>query len=475
DRLDRLFQSFSQVDSSTTRQYGGTGLGLAISRRLAEMMGGRMWVESREGQGSTFYFTVTAASAPSRLRLHASGIQPQLAGRRMLIVDDNETNRRILMSQTSAWGILGKAVSSGAEALDMIRQGDAFDLAILDMHMPEMDGVTLARKIRHLDRRIPLVMLTSGAMSRRETQEQGGVEFAAFLTKPIKPSPLFDALIGVMAEHQRKEKQPVLSENVSRTMASITPLRILIAEDNVVNQKVAIRMLERMGYRADVVANGLEVIEALDRQSYDVILMDLHMPEMDGLEATCCINERWSRAARPHIIAMTASALESDREACLKAGIDDYIAKPVKIIDLKNALERAGSKTLVARQEEETRAEMEVLDRSILETLRGLQSEGEPDILTELTEMFFQDTPSRLAALSEAIDRAEAQNIALAAHALKGSSAHLGAMRMSALCLKLETLGRTGIVAGTDALLAQLEAEFLRVREALAVEMSSAI
>ena len=473
DRINRLFQSFSQVDSSTTRQYGGTGLGLAISKKLAELMGGRMWVESLKGRGSTFYFTVIAESAPARPRLHASGIQPQLAGKRLLIVTDNETNRQILMNQTSSWGIRGKAASSGAEALDLFRQGEFFDLAILDMHMAEMDGVMLAREIHKLDQAIPLVMLSSGAISRRESQEEEGVEFAALLTKPIKPSSLFDALISVMDEQRQKEKRIVPSESISRAMADTKPLRILVAEDNVVNQKVALRMLERMGYRAEVVANGLEVIEALSRQHYDVILMDLHMPEMDGLEATHLIIERWSEDTRPRIIAMTASALESDREACLKAGMDDYITKPVKINELKASLERAGSRTHIARRLDTV--DTEAIDRTTLETLREFQDTGEPDIVAELIEIFLQDTPPRLAAIREALHRADAGEIASAAHALKGSSANLGALQMSALCLKIETLGRAGTVEGADSLLADLEAEFLRVRDALSVEMSSAV
>ncbi|HEY7545557.1 MAG TPA: response regulator, partial [Blastocatellia bacterium] len=472
DRIDRLFQSFSQVDSSTTRQFGGTGLGLAISKRLVELMGGKMWAESREGAGSTFYFTITAEAAPSQPRRYASGIQPQLAGKRLLIVDDNETNRQILMLQTSSWGIRSKAVSSGAEALDLFRQGEAFDLAILDLHMPEMDGATLAGEIRKLNQTVPLVMLSSDAIARRETQEC--VEFAAFLTKPIKPSSLFDALTGVIAEQRQKEKHILSSESLSRAMAEMMPMRILVAEDNAVNQKVALRMLERMGYRAEVAANGLEVIGALSRQYYDVILMDLHMPEMDGLEATYQIIERWPEDARPRIIAMTASALESDREACLKAGMDDYITKPVNINELKTSLERAASKTNITKPQE-SRVESGAIDRATLETLRGLQGEGEPDLVAELIGIFLQDTPLRLAAISEAIRSADASELTSAAHALKGSSANLGATGMSALCLKLESLGRAGTVEGAGSLLARLEEEFLRVRDAFAIEMAGAV
>jgi PAS domain S-box-containing protein len=339
DKMARLFHSFSQVDASTTRTYGGTGLGLAISKRLAEMMDGRMWAESETGRGSKFHFTIVASPAPARARVFQRAIQPQLTGRRVLIVDDNSTNRRILSLQAEGWGMKIIAASSGKEALDILSRNQTFDLAILDMQMPEMDGLQLASEIRRRYDQFPMVMLTS--LGQRPAEMRDGL-FSAFLNKPIKPSQLYDALIDIFdSQNNAPEISPASKQQYAR-IGDRLPLRILLAEDNAVNQKVAMRILERLGYRVDVVANGIEAIEAVTRQVYDVVLMDVQMPEMDGLEASRRITERWARGARPRIIAMTANAMQGDREECLAAGMDDYISKPVKVEELIAALERCG-------------------------------------------------------------------------------------------------------------------------------------
>ncbi len=345
DRLGALFQAFSQVDASTARRYGGTGLGLAVSKRLAEMMGGTMWAESAgPGLGSTFHFTIAAREAVDfRPRPHLRGEQPQLAGRRILIVDDNATNQRILAAQTRAWGMEPSATGSPAEALEWMRRGDAFDVAILDLRMPEMDGLQLAAAIRAVGAGhpgpypTPTLILTSSLGGREAVGDT--TPFAAYLAKPIRPSALFDALIGVLAERPAQEAGPTAPKPaLDAEMAARHPLRILLAEDNAVNQKLALRLLSQMGYRADVAANGLEAIQALQRQPYDVILMDVQMPEMDGLEATRQICARWPRGERPRIIAMTANAMQGDREMCLEAGMDDYLAKPIRVEELIAAL-----------------------------------------------------------------------------------------------------------------------------------------
>jgi CheY-like chemotaxis protein len=338
--MNRLFQSFSQVDASTARKYGGTGLGLAISKRLSEMMGGRMWVESELGVGTTFYFTILAQAVDQPLvaRPHLKDHQPILEDKRVLIVDDNDTNRRVLNLQVDKWGMQSGEVASAAEALEKLAGGDVYDVAILDMHMPGMDGMTLAREIRKLPegKNLPLVLFTS--LGRREVDVEE-VDFAAHLTKPIKPSLLFDALIGIFAKQKVTPSKTIQSPaRFDAEMAQRHPLRILLAEDNAVNQKLALRLLGKIGYRADVAGNGLEAIEALERQSYDVILMDVQMPEMDGLEATRQIVQRWSQRDRPCIVAMTANAMQGDREMCLQAGMDDYIAKPIRVEELVSAL-----------------------------------------------------------------------------------------------------------------------------------------
>ncbi len=346
DRLDRLFQAFSQVDSSTARKYGGTGLGLAISRRLSELMGGEMWVESTVGVGTTFHFTIQAPAAPELdPRPQYRGEQSTLAEKRLLIVDDNATNRRILSLQTRAWGMIPRETDSPLEALTWLERGDPFDLAILDMHMPELDGITLAEKIRALPGAgaLPLVLFSSLNLS-----ETSGASnpFSAFLQKPLKQSTLFDTLMTIFGQREIHEpRTPTGSarphetrQEIDAQMAALHPLRILLAEDNVVNQKVATRLLQRMGYRADLAGNGLEAIQAIERQTYDLVLMDVQMPEMDGLQATRQICARWPRGARPRIVAMTANATEEDRQMCIAAGMDHYISKPVRVEELRDAL-----------------------------------------------------------------------------------------------------------------------------------------
>jgi GAF domain-containing protein/CheY-like chemotaxis protein len=337
--MGRLFQSFSQADSSTTRKYGGTGLGLAISRRLAELMGGRMWVTSEgPGKGSTFFVTIVAPVAevpPARAREFV-GVQPELAGKRVLVVDDNATNRRILALQTAKWGMQPRDTESPRQALAWIAGGEPFALAILDMHMPEMDGLALARAIRERRPALPLVLFTS--LGRREAGDGGGL-FDAYLGKPIHQSQLFDTLVGLLAHKAAPvPAAPGAKPRLDPEMAKRHPLRILLAEDNVVNQKLALRILEQMGYRADLASNGIEAIESVERQTYDVVLMDVQMPEMDGLDASRRICERWPPERRPRIVAMTANAMQGDRDMCIAAGMDDYITKPIRVERLVEAL-----------------------------------------------------------------------------------------------------------------------------------------
>jgi signal transduction histidine kinase/CheY-like chemotaxis protein len=337
--MSRLFQSFSQADASTTRKYGGTGLGLAISKKLAELMGGTMGVESAgPGRGSSFHFSIRAPQAepPAGARREFLGAQPVLTGKRLLVVDDNATNRRILALQAGRWGMEVQDTESPHEALRLLEQ-QSFDLAVLDMHMPELDGAMLARRIRDAGHALPLVLFTS--LGRRDGHD--GL-FAATLVKPLRQSHLFDTLAGLLAHEESPLPAPAPSAAPPRTdpgLAARHPLRILLAEDNAVNQKLAVRLLQQMGYRADLASNGIEAIQSVERQPYDVILMDVQMPEMDGLEASRRINQRWPNGRRPRIVAMTANAMQGDREACLAAGMDDYITKPIRVHELVAALQ----------------------------------------------------------------------------------------------------------------------------------------
>jgi len=340
----RLFQSFSQADSSTTRKYGGTGLGLAISKKLAELMGGTMWATSAgPGTGSTFRFTMRAPATalPVGTRRDFIGQQPALKGKRILVVDDNATNRRILALQAAKWGMAVQDTEQPAQALEMLNvqaKSQAYDLAILDMHMPDMDGTTLAARIRAAGHGLPLVLFSS--LGRKEADDS---PFAATLTKPLRQSQLFDTLVTLLgsdanADATHRAAAPAAKPRIDATMAERHPLRILLAEDNVVNQKLALRLLQQMGYRADLASNGIEAIECVERQPYDVVLMDVQMPEMDGLEASRRIVAKWPAGERPRIVAMTANAMAGDREECIAAGMDDYVTKPIRVDALVEAL-----------------------------------------------------------------------------------------------------------------------------------------
>jgi PAS domain S-box-containing protein len=333
DRMDHLFESFSQVDASTTRRYGGTGLGLAISKRLVELMGGRLWAESEEGKGSAFHIEFTAAEAEALGRVPFDGTQPHLAGKRLLVVDDNATNREIISRQAQSWGMDAVAAETPSAALALLEAGEHFDVAVLDLVMPEMDGQELAREIRQRlsARELPLLLVTSLG---RLPQAREAEDFAAQLAKPLKASQLYDALMRVFVGRDGERQ----TQREADGAADVSPLRILLAEDSAVNQKVALALLGKLGYRADVVGNGLEALTALEREQYDVVLMDVQMPELDGLDTTRRICERWPAGERPRIVAMTANAMQEDRDACLAAGMDDYVAKPIRPEALAEAL-----------------------------------------------------------------------------------------------------------------------------------------
>jgi PAS domain S-box-containing protein len=463
DRMDRLFRAFSQVDTSTTRQFGGTGLGLAISRRLCELMGGRMWAESTEGQGTTFTFTFRAEAAPAQPKVYLRGAVPVLSGKRLLIVDDNETNRHILALQAEGWGMYTRAAASGEEALRWLAQGDPFDLAILDMQMPRMDGAQLASAIRALPGRAPLPLVLLTSLGRREEDMASG-NFAACLTKPVKAALLYDTLIHTLGGSRGAGAATSAQQSISALMASRLPLRILLAEDNVVNQKVALKTLERMGYRADVVANGIEALEALARQPYDAVLMDVQMPELDGLEASRRIWREFPPARRPRIIAMTANAMQGDREACLAAGMDDYISKPVQAEQLQSALERCApleSASPAGRAGSGTPARpVNAIDRAALEELRVELGGGDPGIVVELIDLFLSDSRTRLATLHEQLPDGDLEQIDRAAHTLKSNAAIVGAHEVAALAAMLEQRARLGEISGSERLLIELDAVY---------------
>ena len=483
DRIHRLFKSFSQVDSSTSRQYGGTGLGLAICTRLCEMMGGQMWVESggsvagnppigwiaenrgdESSGGSTFYFTIMSESIPDSAVVEQPICDTHLAGKRLLIVDDNRTNCQILIRQAQSWGMLAQATESGQEALAWLSQGQQYDIAILDMQMPGMDGITLGEQIRHQfkDREFPLLILSS--MGKPDIAS-GVVEanFAAFLSKPIKQSQLYNLLTQILSGQPTKIKRsPAGSSSLDPTLAQRIPLRILVAEDNKVNQQLALQLLQRMGYRADVAGNGLEAIEALRRQRYDVVFMDVQMPEMDGLDATRHICQQWLPTNRPRIIAMTANAMEGDREKCLDVGMNDYISKPIRV----NELVRVLSPSQPTEEPPKPTAQVEsVLDPQVLQTFHEMMGESATEMLSQLIDIYLEDTPAMLETLKISLQENNLVSLQRTAHTLKSSSAALGAIKFSQLCQDLENLSKSQVTTGLCELVAQIESEYQRVKQ----------
>ncbi|MEH2106701.1 PAS domain S-box protein [Nostoc sp.] len=584
EKIERLFQPFTQADVSMTRRYGGTGLGLVISKRLSKMMGGTLWVESQgfvggnpsprwergkllrkaEGrgqeaedksrsqkheltddrreqgfktstemefllppadalyetlrerglantalscllpastspgssQGSTFYFTIATKVAAQSEEAELRTSPVQLASKRLLIVDDNLTNCQIISLQAESWKMETYAAKSGKEALAELAQGTQFDIAILDMHMPEMDGITLARQIRKQSgcQNLPLVILTS--LGKVETSSEfNDVLFAASLSKPIKQSQLYDVITRVLGN------QPIPASIshfplVDQHLAHRLPLRILLAEDTVVNQKVALLMLEKMGYGADVVSNGLEVLKALQKQPYDLVLMDVHMPEMDGLEATRRICQEWKVGFRPHIIAITANAMRGDRETCLAAGMDDYLSKPIQLQELAQALskcppQRSSEFTSIGKQgkvmskelppspivlQEEQNQTLKIakIDPKILQSLLNMVR-GDRVVFAELIECYLTETPKLVQDISVAITTQDIQTIWKTAHKLKSSSASVGAIALAQLCKVLETQGRSSKLENSLELLSQLYQEYEQVKTALQRELAKEV
>ncbi|MEM8642285.1 MAG: response regulator [Cyanobacteria bacterium P01_G01_bin.54] len=473
ERHDRLFKPFSQVDTSTTRQYGGTGLGLAICDRLVRLMGGRIWVETAINVGSIFHFTIVVQPATLSEPVSPADPPPQLLHqKRVLIVDDNATNRHLLLLQTQAWGMTPTLTASGQQALDLLRSGEAFEVAILDRHMPQMDGIMLAQHIQQLRLAQPLPLLLLTSLGQHPAPALAGLthHFAATLSKPIKQAALRNALLRVFSSPTTTA--PLPSATVSGSSEAPASLCILLAEDNAVNQKVALNMLKKLNYRADVVANGLEAITALKQQDYDVILMDVQMPEMDGLTAAQKISQQWGER-RPYIVALTANVMQGDRERCLAAGMDDYLSKPVRLESLAAALQRwSNHHHWSSPSSSNMPSPSSILDPMVLEELRVIGGETADELLRDLFDAYLQDGIELMEQLQAAIANQDPKQLQHTAHTLKSSSASLGANEFAKLCQTLETLGRQGRTDVDAESLPELQRQFEQVKQAIQAERS---
>jgi PAS domain S-box-containing protein len=483
DRMDRLFRSFSQVDTSTTRKYGGTGLGLAICRSLTQLMGGKIWVESEMGAGSTFHFTIQTDVHPQQPTLYKQDKKEVLAGKRILIVDDNKTNRDILVHQTRSWGMEATAVASGPEALKHLTANQTYDIFLLDMQMPEMDGLMLANSVKEQFPNIKAPFVLASSVSTRI--DVNNSPFDAQLTKPVKSLVLFNTLANTLSGLTTPIAQAQSSNTgLNKEMGKNHPLRILVAEDNAVNQKVILRILERLGYRADVAGNGLEALHAVKRQIYDVVLMDVQMPEMDGVTATQKIKETLPAERTPRIIAMTANALAGDKEKYLASGMDDYVSKPVRLPELIEALQASQpiapltQTGFLVKESEPTGFKKEgnglpqnnaantqwPIDMAFITQILGESGE---EMLAELIPLYLKESAHLFNDILTAFNKEEMVDLNRLAHTLKGSSANIGIKSVAALCKALEEASKNNDMPEVSNLVTALSNELKRVWQVL--------
>jgi signal transduction histidine kinase/HPt (histidine-containing phosphotransfer) domain-containing protein len=474
DRLARLFRAFTQADVSTARKYGGTGLGLAISRRLVELMGGRMWAESVPGEGSTFHFTVNVSAVPDAPPPPHATRLAKLADLKILILDDNATSRNVLYEQCRRWGMQPKAVENSAQAMELLRKNEEFDLALVDLHLGGMDGLTVAAEIQKLPSAamLPMVLLTPLGKKKRGSEEVRLV-FAHAVHKPVKPAQLCSALERALLS-PRNAAPPPAPARPDHSLAELLPLRILVVDDNAINQKVAVRILQQLGYQPEIAGNGREALDKLDRQPFDFIFMDVMMPEMDGLEATRLLRKRQmiggyvNYQSRIIIVAMTAHAMQGDREKCIAAGMDDYLAKPVRPKDVRDMIERWGGKILPEAKEPATApaASTSTEPPVDMDRMNDL-TDGNADSLRELVEMFLKQTHKQFDQIQAAIRDGKADDVRRVAHSCAGASATLGMTHLVPKLRELEKLGASGSLPGAEKICAEAVTEYGRIQEFL--------
>ncbi len=457
ERQTAIFDSFTQADGSTTRKYGGTGLGLTITRQLVEMMAGKIGVQSEPGKGSTFWMEVPFEKQ-TLTQFEPKALPFQIWGRRVLAVDDNSTNRRIVEEQLRAWGLRAETAESGEAGLERLlaAAADPFALLLLDMQMPEMDGLELAEAVRNDPRlaALPIVLLTSMSLTGR-AEEVERLHIAACLSKPVRQSQLCNTLLEVLGDHvPAAEHEPASARVAADATPAVPPLRVLVAEDNSINQKVALRILGRMGVRADAVANGVEALEALTRIPYDLVLMDVQMPEMDGFEATAEIRRR-ERVTGHHlpVIAMTAHAMQGDRERCLEAGMDDYVTKPVREQLLAVTLLKWSVGRNEPVQEQVARVSAADLDIDRLHEMSNGDQAFEGQLLAEV----MVSAAAMLERVREALGSGDRERLESAALSLGAGSSMVGGARLASACEELATAAAGGDLAAAADIFARAE------------------
>ena len=472
DKLSSIFDSFSQADTSTTREYGGTGLGLTISRGLVSMMGGRIWVDSEPGVGSRFHFTAKLGVAKtSKVVIENFESSAILRGVKVLIVDDNRTNRRILEGLVRRWGMIPTAMPDGEKALVELSSarntGQPYRLVLTDMHMPKMDGFDLVERIKDSPEisTSMIMMLTSGGQ-RGDAARCGELGISAYLLKPVRQSELREAIARVLqAKEHTGDSLMVTQKTLSEGAEVASKLHILLAEDNAVNQKLAIRLLEKRGHQVEVAMNGKQALSAMDRCSFDLVLMDVQMPEMDGLEATRLMRERElnSNNHQP-IVAMTALVMKGDRERCIAAGMDGYLSKPIRAQELDEVLDRfaALSAPKTGVRPAELCRETPVSTEELLERV-----EGDRGFIAELLEVLRADFPAQTLAIQKAIAADDSLAMQKIAHALKGALGNLAASVAAGMAGELEVMGAKGNLAHAAERVFELQQEVSRVMDQL--------
>jgi PAS domain S-box-containing protein len=472
---ERLFSAFAQADSSTTRKFGGTGLGLAICRQLVALMGGQLGLISAPGQGSTFWFELSLSRADSVPSVAPTDDLRVLDNRRALIVDDNATNRMILRKQLLSWGVASVEAVDGHQALEIaaaaVASGQVFDFGVIDLNMPDMDGYELARtlKAEPATAAMPLVLLSSSGerLGAAESHLKG---FAGVLTKPVRQSELFDCL--VTAVHDGITQTQLAEPTTSQPQHEEAMGMILLVEDNKMNQLVGTKLLSKLGFHFEIAHHGGEAVSAISSGTFDAILMDCQMPELDGYEATAEIRRIEGSVRHTPIIAMTAAAIEGDRDKCLAAGMDDYLTKPVRLEALASILDRWVTKPAIGPPGSDTPSLpnddewVDPLDQSQIELLRSLD-EGDGAVLSQIIEQFLTQTEEGRAALIHGLERGDAPALQRAAHTIRGASANVGAVALAAVCAEIETHDSSSALDGPAGLMERFDAEFIRAREAL--------